>query len=102
MLRHVVMWRFHEEAMGLPKPELLQRAHALLLSCAQVVPGIHAFEVALATPGMDCSADLLLHMVVDNAAVLAAYQQHPAHVAIKPFMKAAVQERRCMDYFFEQ
>jgi Stress responsive A/B Barrel Domain len=38
---------------------------------------------------------------VDNAAVLAAYQQHPEHVAIKPFMKAAVQERRCMDYFFD-
>lgn len=101
MLRHVVMWRFQDEALGLVKPALLDRAKALLLSCAEVVPGIRVFEVALATPGMDCSADLVLHMVLDDEAALLAYQQHPDHVAIKPFMKAAVQERRCMDYFFE-
>jgi hypothetical protein len=47
---------------------------------------------------MDCTNDLVLHMLVDDAQVLAAYQNHPQHLAIKPFMKAVVKERRCMDY----
>jgi hypothetical protein len=47
---------------------------------------------------MDCTNDLVLHMLLDDAQVLASYQNHPQHVAIKPFMKAVVKERRCMDF----
>jgi hypothetical protein len=98
MIRHIVMWTLHEQAEGADKVVNLQKAKALLLSCATVVPGIRAFEVATATPGMDCTSDLVLHMLLDDAQVLAAYQNHPQHVAIKPFMKAIVKERRCMDF----
>jgi hypothetical protein len=98
MIRHIVMWNLHEQAEGADKAVNLVKAKALLLSCANVVPGIRAFEVATATPGMDCTNDLVLHMLVDDAQVLAAYQNHQDHLAIKPFMKAVVKERRCMDY----
>jgi len=98
MIRHIVMWQLHARAEGADKAANLDKAKALLLSCAQIVPGIRTFEVATATPGMDCTSDLVLHMLVDDAQVLAAYQNHPQHVAIKPFMKAVVQERRCMDF----
>ena len=63
-----------------------------------MVPGIRTFEVAAASPGMDCTNDLVLHMLLDDAQVLADYQIHPQHMAIKPFMKAVVKERRCMDF----
>ncbi|WP_300712912.1 Dabb family protein [Limnohabitans sp.] len=98
MIRHIVMWNLQDHAAGADKATNLVKAKALLLSCAQVVPGIQTFEVATATPGMDCTNDLVLHMLVDDAQVLAAYQNHPDHVAIKPFMKSVVKERRCMDY----
>ena len=98
MIRHIVMWSLHEQAEGADKAVNLQKAQALLRSCAEVVPGIRAFEVAIATPGMDCTNDLVLHMLLDDAQVLASYQNHPQHVAIKPFMKAVVKERRCMDF----
>jgi hypothetical protein len=98
MIRHIVMWNLKDHAEGADKGSNLQKAKALLLSCATVVPGIRAFEVATATPGMDCTNDLVLHMLFDDAQVLAAYQNHPQHLAIKPFMKAVVQERRCMDF----
>ena len=51
MIRHIVMWNLHEQAEGADKATNLVKAKALLLSCAQVVPGICAFEVATATPG---------------------------------------------------
>jgi hypothetical protein len=101
MIRHIVMWNLHDQAEGADKASNVQKAKALLMSCAQVVPGIRAFEVATATPGMDCTNDLVLHMLLDDAQVLAAYQNHQQHVAIKPFMKAVVKERRCMDFNVE-
>lgn len=101
MIRHIVMWNLKDHAEGADKSINLEKAKTLLLSCAHVVPGIRGFEVATATPGMDCTNDLVLHMLLDDAQVLAAYQNHPDHLAIKPFMKAVVQERRCMDFIVE-
>jgi hypothetical protein len=101
MIRHIVMWRLKAHAEGADKAINLDKAKTLLLSCANVVPGIRAFEVATATPGMDCTHDLVLHMLLDDAQVLAAYQNHPDHLAIKPFMKAVVQERCCMDFIVD-
>ena len=98
MIRHIVMWNLKDHAEGADKVSNLEKAKSLLLSCAQVVPGIRTFEVATATPGMDCTNDLVLHMLLDDAQVLADYQIHPQHMAIKPFMKAVVKERRCMDF----
>ena len=98
MIRHIVIWNLKDYAEGSDKASNLQKAQTLLLSCARVVPGIRAFEVATATPGMDCTNDLVLHMLLDDAQVLAAYQNHPQHLAIKPFMKAVVNERHCMDF----
>ena len=101
MIRYIVMWNLKDHAEGADKAINLEKAKSLLLSCAQVVTGIRTFEVATATPGMDCTNDLVLHMLLDDAQVLAAYQHHPDHLAIKPFMKAVVQERRCMDFFVD-
>ena len=98
MIRHIVMWNLQDHAEGADKAANVEKAKALLLSCANVVPGIRSFEVATATPGMDCTNDLVLHMLLDDAQVLAAYQNHPDHLAIKPFMKAVASERRCMDF----
>jgi hypothetical protein len=51
MIRHIVMWNLKDYAEGADKSINLEKAKTLLLSCAQVVPGIRAFEVATATPG---------------------------------------------------
>ncbi len=98
MITHIVMWQLKEQAEGNDKATNLVRAQALLLGCAALTPGIRKFEVASAQPGLECTYDLLLNTQFDDAAALAAYQQHPQHMAIKPFMKAVVQARQCMDY----
>jgi len=36
--------------------------------------------------------------VFESAAALDAYQNHPQHVALKPFVAAVRSERQCMDY----
>ena len=70
----------------------------LLDSCAGLVPGLLTVEVALAIPGLEATYDVILYSEFTNKAALDAYQEHPTHQAIKPFIGAVRLERQCMDY----
>lgn len=94
MLRHIVMWKLRDEN----KAANLAEAERLLRSCAALTPGILQFEVGMAQPGYEATYDLILNSSFTDRDALAAYQNHPDHVAIKPFMKTVVLERQCMDY----
>jgi len=98
MITHIVMWKFKDQAEGAGKVQNLVRAKALLDACAQLAPGTLRFEVAIAQPGLECTYDLVLNSVFTDQAALDAYQNHPQHLALKPFIGAARLERQCMDY----
>ncbi|APW46322.1 Dabb family protein [Rhodoferax antarcticus] len=98
MLTHIVMWKLKDHAEGADKATNLARAKALLESCAGLTAGIHRFEVATAQLGHECTYDLVLNSVFEDAEALNAYQSHPEHAAIKPFLGAIRTERQCMDY----
>jgi len=100
MLTHIVFWKLKDHAEGADKATNLLRAKVLLESCAELVPGTHRFEVAIAQPGQECTYDLVLNSQFEDAEALAAYQNHPDHVAIKPFIGAIRLERQCMDYTY--
>lgn len=98
MLKHIVMRKFKPEAEGADKAANLVRAKALLDACAGLTPGMRMLEVAIAQPGLECTYDLVLYAEFDDAAALDAYQNHPQHLAVKPFIGAVRLERQCMDY----
>lgn len=98
MIKHIVMWKFREQAEGAAKAANLARAEELLRGCADLAPGTLRLEVARAQPGLEATYDLVLYSEFVDRAALDAYQNHPTHVAIKPFLRAAAQERQCMDY----
>ena len=56
------------------------------------------FETALAAPGLECTYDVVLVSAFASRAALDAYQEHPAHQAVKPFIGAVREARQCMDY----
>jgi quinol monooxygenase YgiN len=98
MLKHIVMWKFKDQAAGADKLKNVAKAQVLLESCANVVPGLLKLEVAAAQGDMECTYDLVMYSEFVDAAALQAYQQHPQHVAIKPFIAAVRLERQCMDF----
>ena len=98
-LRHIVMWTLKEEAEGQTKAQNMLKAREVLMRCASLVPGIELFEVGLKTDGLDCTCDVILNSVFKDEAALTTYQNHPDHIAIKPFMKAIVVQRQCMDFW---
>jgi len=62
------------------------------------VPGILAFEVHLAAPGLEATCDVVLYAEFADQAALAAYGAHPVHQALVPFFRAVRTGRECMDY----
>lgn len=98
MIKHIVMWKFKAEAEGADRRTNLLKAKALLDACAKLSPGTRKFEVALAEPARECTYDLVLYSEFVDQAALDAYQNHPQHLALKPFIGAAREERQCMDY----
>ena len=98
MLKHIVMWKFKEQAEGADKATNLRRAKVMLDGCADIAPGTVRFEVAIAQSGLECTYDLVLYSEFEDQEALDAYQHHPRHAAIKPFIAAVRAERQCMDY----
>ena len=98
MLKHIVMWQLKDHAEGADKAANAAKMKALLDGCAAIVPGILKFEVALAQPGLEATYDVVLYSEFESKATLEAYQNHPQHVAVIPFIGAVRSARQCMDY----
>jgi hypothetical protein len=98
MLKHIVMWKLKDQAEGADKAANAAKMKALLDACANIVPGTVKFEVAVAQAGLEATYDVVLYSEFVSRAALDAYQDHPQHVAIKPFIGAIREARQCMDY----
>jgi quinol monooxygenase YgiN len=98
MIRHVVMWKLKDHAENAGKAENAARMKALLDGCAAIVPGILKYETGIAAPEMECSYDVVLYSEFESRAALEAYNAHPAHQALKPFVAAVREARQSVDY----
>jgi quinol monooxygenase YgiN len=98
VIRHVVTWTLKAHAEGADRAANAVQMKRLLDSCAGLVPGMRRWEVVLAQPGLEATCDVLLVSEFDDQAALAAYQRHPHHTAMKPFIAAVREQRHCMDY----
>ena len=98
MIKHIVMWTLKDHAEGADRAANALEMKRRLDACAQLVPGILAFEVKLAEPGLEATCDVILYAEFTGQAALAAYGAHPTHQALVPFFKAVRTGRECMDY----
>ena len=98
MIKHIVFWKLKEHAEGNGRAVNALKMKVLLDSCARLVPGMLAFEARLAQPGLEATYDVVLYSEFVDRQALDAYQGHPNHVAIKPFIGAVREARQCMDY----
>jgi len=98
MIKHIVMWKLKQQAEGADRLTNAREMKRRLDACAQIVPGILTFEVALAQPELEASYDVVLYSEFADRAALEAYVQHPTHQAVVPFIGAIREARQCMDY----
>ena len=98
MIKHIVMWQLKDHAEGADKATNAIKMKALLDACSDIVPGIMKLEVAIAQAGLEATYDVVLYSEFESVAALDAYQNHPQHLALKPFVGAIRLARQCMDY----
>lgn len=98
MIKHVVMWKLKDHAEGADKAANIIKMKTLLGTCRHIVPGLVTWEVGTAHPQLEATYDVILYSEFTNKEALDAYQDHPTHQAIKPFIGAVRLERQCMDY----
>jgi hypothetical protein len=94
MVRHIVVWELKPEQKPNAEKiaaELGAKFHALL----GVVDGLREIELGRNYNGG--RFDLMLNCVFDSSKAQAAYQTHPAHVAIKAVVHTLVCSRECVD-----
>ncbi len=98
MIKHIVMWRLHNQAEGNGKEENAKIAKERLESLYGKVPGLCRLEVGRDYSKSEASSDLVLYSEFESQEALTSYQNHPEHKSLLPFMSAVCSERRVVDY----
>ncbi len=97
MVRHLVLWRLKEVANGRGKAANAAEIKRLLEDLNGKIPGLLRLEVGFDFSSTPNSSDIALYSEFESRAALDAYQAHPLHDAVKPFVMAARDERRIVD-----
>jgi hypothetical protein len=98
MVKHIVLWKLKDSAGGRSRAENAAVIKERLEALRDVIPGLLRIEVGSDFSGTEESADIALYSEFDSREALAAYQAHPAHKAVMPFIREARSERRVVDY----
>jgi len=98
MIKHIVMWRLKDSAHGNDKATNARLIKQMLEALRGKIPGMLKIEVGIDYSATDQSADVVLYSEFESRAALDAYQVHPEHKAVMPFIGEARSERRLVDY----
>lgn len=98
MIKHIVMWRLKESAHEKDKAENARVIKEKLESLKGKIPGLRKLEVGIDFSGTESSSDIVLYSEFASRKALDAYQAHPEHKAVMPFIMEARTERRLVDY----
>jgi stress responsive alpha/beta barrel protein len=98
MVKHIVFWKLKDSANGRTREGNAAFIKSSLEGLLGVIPGLLHIEVGVDFSGTESSAHLALYSEFESRDALDAYQRHPAHKAVMPFIFEARSERRIVDY----
>ncbi len=98
MVKHVILWQLKDELSAEEKASVKDGIKKNLEGLKGQVPTL--VEVHVYTNGLPTSnADVMLDTTFEDAAGLAAYAEHPAHVAVaNTYVRPYTKNRVCLDY----
>ena len=98
MVKHIVMWRLHDEIDGLSKRESAVIIKKALEALQGNILGLLHIEAGVDFSDSDQSADIVLYSELESREALEAYQLHPLHQAVVPLVKKYACERTVVDF----
>ncbi|MDH4275019.1 MAG: Dabb family protein [Gammaproteobacteria bacterium] len=98
MIKHIVMWRLKDTALGNDKATNAQIIKQKLEALNGQIAGLLKLEVGIDFSVGEGSADLVLYSEFASRQALDDYQAHPLHKAVVPLVAEMREERRVVDY----
>lgn len=98
MLKHIVMWRFLDNAEGHTKEENLDMAKDLLLALPAMIPQVKSMEVGKDILRSEASYDMALVIEFDGTEELKQYTVHPEHQKVSAFITKVRESRVSCDF----
>jgi len=98
MIKHIVMFRLKESALGRSKNENLQELKILLESLQEKIPVVKCMEVGINVGKSASASDIALYSEFDDIQALENYRIHPEHVKVVDYIDKVCSERRVADY----
>lgn len=101
MVKHIVMFKFLEEAEGRSKSENVMMTKNMLDALQGGVPTLLSSKVTINDVKADpTNYDLVLESEFESFEALHEYIVHPEHKKVGEFMRPLRESRACVDYEF--
>ena len=100
MLKHIVVWKFADNAEGKTKAENLNIVKESLYALCDIIPQIKKMEIGLDVSGTEMSGDMILITEFENKDDLKIYAEHPEHVKVSQYVTKVCLSRTVVDYIF--
>jgi len=98
MIKHIVMWKFKEEAEGRSKLENMKLVRDRLYALVPLVPEIKAMEIGFDFGNTPMSYDMMLYTEFETKEALNVYAVDSEHAKVKAIVAATTQARVVLDY----
>lgn len=97
MIRHVVMWKFKNEAEGKTKLENMELVRESLYALVAIIPEIKRMEIGFDITGSDMSMDLMLLTEFDSVSDMKTYAEHEEHLKVSKYVRSVIESRVVLD-----
>lgn len=98
MVKHIVMWKFKENAEGKTKAENIEFVKESLYALVGVIDKIKKMEIGVDISHTDMSMDMVLLTEFESVEDMKAYAVDPEHVKVSTYVKKVVESRVVLDY----
>lgn len=98
MVKHIVMWKLKDEALGKNKKENALLIKEKLEGLKGQIPEILEIEVGIDFLESEQSYDVVLVSTFSNKDALDRYQKHPKHIEVGSFVGEVRLSRTVVDY----
>jgi phenylalanyl-tRNA synthetase alpha subunit len=98
MVTHVVMWSVKDFADGRVKQENIKLIKKELEGLTREIPQISRLHVGINYNEIPGAMDVVLISHFEDREALQAYQDHPAHIRVRDFIRTVRLEKRSVDF----
>lgn len=98
MIKHIVMWKFKDEAEGKTRKENMAKAKEILFALVDIIPELKKMEIGEDITHSDMSMDLVLLTEFETVEDMKIYAVHPEHLKVSKFIRSVIETRRVIDY----